>query len=56
MPDGIKYSQFLQWVEKMPDLESPIWSGLPPNVEKLLKSSQTARVINELHKLQDVNE
>ena len=32
MPDGIKYSQFMQWVEKMPDLESPTWSGLPPNV------------------------
>lgn len=39
MPEGIKYSQFLHWVEKLPDLESPTWSGLPPNVEKLLKSS-----------------
>lgn len=56
MPDGIKFSQFLNWVEKMPDLESPTWSGLPPNVEKLLKSSQTARAVSELHKLQDVNE
>lgn len=46
MPDGIKYSQFLQWVQKMPDLESPTWSGLPPNVEKLLKSSETARAIS----------
>lgn len=40
----------------MPDLESPTWSGLPPNVEKLLKSSETARAISELHKLQDVND
>ena len=56
MPDGIRYSQFLAWVEKLPDLESPIWSGLPPNVEKLLKSAQTARAVSELHKLQDVNE
>ena len=56
MPDGIKFSQFLNWVERMPDLESPTWSGLPPNVEKLLKSSQTARAVSELHKLQDVNE
>ncbi len=56
MPDGIKFSQFLNWVERMPNLESPTWSGLPPNVEKLLKSSQTARAVSELHKLQDVNE
>ena len=56
MPDGIKFLQFLNWVEKMTDLESPTWSGLPPNVEKLLKSSQTARAVSELHKLQDVNE
>lgn len=55
MPDGIKYSQFLNWVEKMPDLESPTWSGLPPNVEKLLKTSETGRAISELYKLQDVN-
>ncbi len=40
----------------MLDLESPTWSGLPPNVEKLLKSSQTTRAVSELHKLQDVNE
>jgi hypothetical protein len=40
----------------MPDLESPTWSGLPPNVEKLLKSAQTTRAVTELHKLQDLNE
>lgn len=32
MPEGIKYSQFLSWVEKLPDSESPTWSGLPLNV------------------------
>jgi dynein heavy chain 1 len=56
MPDGIKYSQFYSWVEKLPDSESPTWSGLPLNVEKILKSSNTTRAIYELNKLQDVNE
>lgn len=56
MPDGIRYSQFLSWVEKLPNVESPAWSGLPNNVEKILKSSQTHRTVNELFKLQDVNE
>lgn len=56
MPDGIKYSQFLSWVEKLPNVESPAWSGLPNNVEKILKAEQTSRAINELIRLQDVNE
>ena len=55
MPAGIKFSQFLNWVEKMPDLECPTWSELPPNVERLFKSSQTAGAVLELHKLQDMN-
>jgi hypothetical protein len=32
MPDGHKYSQFLTWVEKLPNIESPAWSGLPNKV------------------------
>ena len=56
MPDGIKYHQFLSWVEKLPDTESPAWSGLPVTVEKILKTQQTNRTINEVYRLQDVNE
>lgn len=37
MPEAIKYSQYLGWIEKLPDSESPAWSGLPVNVEKILK-------------------
>lgn len=55
MPDGIKYSQFLAWVEKLPSVESPAWSGLPNKVEKILKSEQTNRSISGLYRLQDVN-
>ena len=56
MPEGIKYSQYLTWIEKLPDSESPAWSGLPVNVEKILKSQQTERMMSMLFKLQDVNE
>jgi dynein heavy chain 1 len=56
MPEGFKYSQFLSWVEKLPDSESPTWSGLPLNVEKILKTEQTSRTVSKLYKLQDVNE
>ena len=40
----------------MPNVESPAWSGLPNNVEKILKSQQTSRTVNKLYQLQDVNE
>lgn len=56
MPEGIKYSQYLSWIEKLPDSESPAWSGLPVNVEKILKTQQTERMASMLFKLQDVNE
>ena len=56
MPDGIKYAQFLTWVEKLPSIESPAWSGLPNKVEKILKSEQIGRALSELYRLQDVNE
>jgi dynein heavy chain 1 len=32
MPEGSKYSQFLAWIEKLPNIESPAWSGLPNRV------------------------
>lgn len=56
MPEGIKYSQYLNWIEKLPDSESPAWSGLPVNVEKILKSQETERAMSQLFRLQDVNE
>jgi dynein heavy chain 1 len=32
MPEGLKYSEFLAWVERLPSVESPAWSGLPNKV------------------------
>ena len=56
MPEAIKYSQYLNWIEKLPDSESPAWSGLPVNVEKILKSKETERTLTQLYRLKDVNE
>ena len=31
------YRQFHQWIKELPEVESPQWSGLPMNVEKLVR-------------------
>lgn len=41
IPDIKGYSAFFNWIKKLPDVESPAWSGLPLNVEKLVKERKT---------------
>lgn len=56
MPEALKTSQYIDWVEKLPSHESPAWSGLPINVEKILKEQKAYRVLAKLWEMQDVNE
>lgn len=37
MPEAIRQVQYVEWIEKLPVVESPAWSGLPVNAEKILK-------------------
>ena len=41
VPDVKHYKNFLQWIKDLPEVESPCWSGLPMNVEKLVRARQT---------------
>jgi hypothetical protein len=36
MPEAIRRDQYLEWIENLPVNESPAWSGLPLNVEKIM--------------------
>ena len=56
MPEALKTAQYIYWVEKLPSNESPAWSGLPINVEKILKEQKAYRVLAKLWEMQDVNE
>ncbi|EAR94592.2 dynein heavy chain, cytoplasmic protein (macronuclear) [Tetrahymena thermophila SB210] len=56
MPEAIRQSQYVEWIEKLPNVESPAWSGLPVNAEKILKEQNTERALNLLWTLQDVND
>ncbi|XP_070577189.1 cytoplasmic dynein 1 heavy chain 1-like [Ptychodera flava] len=52
MPDGIRREQFLQWVEKLPDQQTPSWLGLPNNAEKVLLTNLGSEMITNLLKMQ----
>jgi len=56
LPDLHKTSAFIDWIEKLPTIESPIWSGLPGNVEKILKEKDTLALIANLKALQGVGD
>ncbi|KAB0405288.1 hypothetical protein E2I00_000718, partial [Balaenoptera physalus] len=43
MPDGIRREEFVQWVELLPDTQTPSWLGLPNNAEKVLLTTQGPR-------------
>lgn len=53
VPSATKYSQYVQWIEELPDKQTPQWAGLPLAVEKVLRQSQSLRVISKLFELQD---
>ncbi|KAJ3021261.1 hypothetical protein HKX48_008890 [Thoreauomyces humboldtii] len=35
VPDGIRIEQFVEWVDKLPDQQSPTWLSLPDNAEMI---------------------
>uniref|UniRef100_A0A2K5END2 Cytoplasmic dynein 1 heavy chain 1 n=1 Tax=Aotus nancymaae TaxID=37293 RepID=A0A2K5END2_AOTNA len=45
MPDGIRREEFVQWVELLPDTQTPSWLGLPNNAEKVLLTTQGSKML-----------
>lgn len=39
-PEGSKIEQFMNWVNKLPERQPPVWLGLPSNAEKVLSISK----------------
>ncbi|XP_054423711.1 cytoplasmic dynein 1 heavy chain 1 [Pteronotus mesoamericanus] len=52
MPDGIRREEFVQWVELLPDAQTPSWLGLPNNAEKVLLTTQGVDMISKMLKMQ----
>ena len=46
----------MQWIKSIDIAETPAWSGLPNNVEKLLRERQSAALIAEIKKIQGIGD
>lgn len=51
-PESTSYADILQWIESLPDIETPAWLGLPNTTEAMLLEERGAAVISRLFRLQ----
>jgi len=56
IPEGNKKEHFVRWVEQLPNVESPLWLGMPDNAENLLLKKKGQAVIQKLYKLQTLED
>jgi dynein heavy chain 1 len=56
IPDKTSNSGFIEWINALPNVESPEWSGLPNNAEKLVRETASNRFITEMNKIQGVED
>ncbi|EDV24404.1 uncharacterized protein TRIADDRAFT_24890 [Trichoplax adhaerens] len=56
VPEGIRREQFLQWIENLPDAQTPSWLGLPNNAEKVLLTARGNAMLQKLLKMQGMGE
>ena len=56
VPEGNSREKFLDWVAKLPDVQSPVWLGLPANAEMVLLASRAKQMVINVMKLQTTEE
>ena len=56
IPDKKNNAGYLEWINNLPSVESPEWSGLPNNAEKLVRETAARRFITEMNKIQGVED
>lgn len=54
--DAVVYQEYINFVKKIPDNESPIWAGLPYAAEDVLRQNNLNILLSKLNTIQDVNE
>ena len=53
VPEGMKsHKDYLSWVKKIDMVETPAWSGLPNNVEKIVRQRQAVKLISNIKVIQ----
>ncbi|CAB4481707.1 unnamed protein product [Rhizophagus irregularis] len=53
-PEGSKIDQFMNWVNKLPERQPPIWLGLPSNAEKVLSISKGNAMLVKIIKMRSL--
>jgi len=56
VPEATKTKDFFAWIHNLPDKETPVWSGLPLNAERVLLQKKSSHILSNLWKIQDINE
>lgn len=54
--EGMKYGHFMQWIDNLPENETPEWIGLSNNVSKLTKLNQANATFLKYLKISNSNE
>lgn len=52
IPECRNNQSYIDWINQLPTVESPEWSGLPNNAEKLLRENQSRKFLEEINKIQ----
>lgn len=55
-PEGRKVADYKKWIEDLPTVESPLWCGLPVNVDNILKKRQALQLIENFKQLQGIED
>ncbi|KAF9287595.1 hypothetical protein BGZ68_001583 [Mortierella alpina] len=53
-PEGTKMSQFLEWVDELPEREPPTWLRLPPNAERVLSTHKAITMLSKVKKIKSL--
>ena len=56
IPEEKTNEGFLKWINALPQVESPEWSGLPNNAEKLLREIASKDFIQDINRIQSAED
>ncbi|CAG8442752.1 1825_t:CDS:10 [Diversispora eburnea] len=56
IPEGSKMDHFMNWVNKLPEREPPIWLGLPSNAEKVLATAKGYAMLVKVKKMKSLSD
>ncbi|CAG8587686.1 6539_t:CDS:2 [Funneliformis caledonium] len=55
-PEGSKIDHFMNWVNKLPERQPPVWLGLSSNAEKVLFTSKGYAMLSKLRNMKSLSD